>query len=87
MYNCPECHKTLKNKHSLAEHMKRVHGNKPPEPKPEPKSKPESKSQAKKFEVKVEKEEKSTYKCGACDKGLDGEVTPCPHCGAELNWS
>jgi len=26
------------------------------------------------------------FKCGACGKSLDGEVSPCPHCGANLTW-
>jgi len=88
MFVCPHCHKQVKN---LKEHLKRVHPDNAGAPKSKPtpvvKSKPEPKSQAKKFEMKVPKEEKSTYKCGACGASLNSEVTPCPYCGAELNWS
>lgn len=87
-YNCPECHKSLKNKHSLAEHMKRVHGGKPPEPKSKPKAEPKTKAKAQKFQVaKPPPAAKDTYKCGVCSSPLDGEASPCPKCGADLNWS
>lgn len=88
MYICPECHKSLKNKHSLDEHLKRLHGSQPAEVKSRVKSEPKSK--AKDFKVKVgkeQKEEKTTYKCGSCGSPLSGEVSQCPSCGAELNWS
>lgn len=90
-YICPECHKSLKNKHSLAEHTKRVHGSELT-PKtigklPIPRG-PKSKAKAQKFQVaKPPPPAKTTYKCGACGASLDGEVSPCPKCSAELKWS
>jgi len=86
MYVCPICHKQLKNKHGLDEHMKRVHGGQPSEPalaSPPPAA---SKPKAKDLNLKLRDEDKVTYKCGACNHVLDGQLSPCPYCGAELSW-
>lgn len=82
MYVCPKCQKQLKNKHSLDEHLKRVH-------KAElagDKASHEHSNKAEDFKLSVPDSQKITYKCGACKAELDGEVSPCPHCGAELTW-
>jgi len=34
-----------------------------------------------------EDDKESGYKCGACGESLEGEVSPCPHCGVELGWA
>ena len=97
MFVCPHCHKQVKR---LKDHLKRVHADKAGAPGPVaieklaiPKQKITQwgpKSTAKQFEVKVVKESKpakQSYKCGACGVALDGEVSSCPSCGAELTWS
>ena len=95
MYVCSICQRQLKNKTNLAAHMKTVHRAGSPKPTAvEVKSsgglrRVKPASTAKKFEVKVVKDKpaKQLYKCGACESALDGEISPCPSCGAELNWS
>jgi len=92
-YICPLCHKSLKHKHSLNEHMKTVHRDKAgPATESKPKAKAKSRQKAKQFQVKAMKASKPAdatqlYKCGGCGEALNGEVSPCPHCGAELKWS
>jgi len=87
-YKCPEtgCNKSFARKTLLNRHLQRVHdkgggnggnvGN--------------AGDGGKKFKVKVAKpkpEDTTTYRCGACQAALDGEVSPCPQCGADLTWS
>lgn len=90
-YICPECHKSLKHKHSLHEHMKTVHPDKAGlAAKAKPPAVAKATHKAKKFVVKPVKEKplvKDSYKCGACGASLDGEISPCPACGASLTWS
>jgi len=92
MYNCPHCHKSVKN---LKKHIKRMH---PDQVKEEPAPKPTASPQ--KLEIKIppvkkKKEETETpepetkgYHCVDCGhspitKGLES----CPSCGARLDWS
>jgi len=84
MFVCPYCYKQVKR---LKDHLKRVHPNETGTPKATPA--PKATHKGKPFEVKVVKESKPkmAYKCGACGAALDGEISPCPSCGAELNWS
>ena len=74
-YKCPECDKYFNNKDLLNRHAKRLHQNQV------------------KYQVKSSNEksnstdDKETCQCGACGAMLDGKVSPCPYCDAELNWS
>ena len=81
MFVCPECHKQVKN---LKQHQKRVHAGqakeKPGAPagntltlKVEPKTKPAAPPAA-------------LYHCVDCGETLTQGQTPCPGCGAHLDW-
>jgi len=89
MYVCPHCQKQVKN---LKSHIKRVHPNETSEATPEatpvknPNQSQQAKAEAKEFKLNAPADNQ-TYKCGNCSAALDSEVSPCPHCGADLDWS
>lgn len=82
---CPHCYKQVKD---LKSHLARVH--------PDKVNKVEPKPAAKKLEIKVPKKEPEepeepevakTYHCIDCGGALTKGQTPCPSCGATLDWS
>jgi DNA-directed RNA polymerase subunit RPC12/RpoP len=79
LYKCPYCEKFFRNKDLLNRHIKYLHPNQVNSPDDE------INNVGDEFELE-NVEEMVTYKCGACGASLDGEVSPCPHCGAELKW-
>ena len=82
-YICPICHVQVKD---LKGHTARMH---PEKPKPEVKVKPTGKTLEFKtpLEKSLEKAEKQGYHCVDCGGPLTKGETPCPGCGAHLNWS
>lgn len=85
MFTCPQCHKNVKD---LKGHLARVH----PEGTAE-KTVATKKPTGKKLELAVKarpKEEKpaaSKYHCVDCGAAVTKGQTPCPSCGAGLDWS
>ena len=99
-YKCTHegCSKIFSNKKKLADHERRVHaGAAPPVVKTEAKKltpktlklKIKKKETPEKKEPPEKKEtpEAKGYHCVDCGGGLTHGQTPCPHCGATLDWS
>jgi len=84
-YTCPICHVQVKD---LKGHTARMH---PEKAKPEPKSQPKSTGKTLELAVKTKPKketEETKYHCVNCGyKPLTKGQTPCPGCGATLDWS
>ena len=98
MYSCPYCHKQIKD---LKSHIARVHPDKvdkqsqrgetsdksdTPVILQEFKVKKPPTSRTKKV-IKEEETPEAKYHCIACGGDISHGQSPCPHCGAELDWS
>jgi len=85
-YTCPHCHKNVRD---LAGHLKRVHpdqsGN---QLAAEPTAEAESAPGAENLTITPPAGAGAqVYHCVDCGKPVDKGQTPCPHCGAGLDWN
>lgn len=82
IYTCPDCNVQVKG---LAAHRARMHPD-TAKPTPKPKGKTlEIKPPPKKEELGPRAADKG-YHCVDCGGALSKGQTPCPACGARLNW-
>jgi len=90
-YTCPDCHKVVKD---LKKHMQRIH-KKPDAKETESNMTPaaestESDENMENFEIvppkKTNDKESAKYHCVDCGAELTKNQTPCPGCGAGLDW-
>ncbi len=87
LYTCPICQKTVKN---LREHTARMHKTPAPGESPAPAANPPESPpvKAEKFEITPPAPKaKTTYHCVDCGATVNRGQSPCPECGAELDWS
>lgn len=83
-YTCPHCHKNVKD---LAGHIKRVHPDQTGEGTGNG-SDPAGETGAEALTLTAPAgADASQYHCVDCGKPVDKGRTPCPHCGAGLDWS
>jgi len=85
MYSCPHCHKEVKN---LKKHLKRMHPDQVSRESPAQGTKTKAKTLELDIKTKEKKEkvEESGYHCVDCGGALTKGQTPCPGCGATLDW-
>lgn len=87
-YNCPICHKNVKD---LASHTKRMHESAPENPVPEPEEKLNSESHPKQkaatLTIIKPQSRTSSYHCVDCGAPVEKSQEQCPKCGASLDWS
>ena len=92
MFNCPKCSKAIKTKKSLARHLAKQH---PENPGDSPQESKNLKTEVLEIKAPPKKEKKESvfegtqgrYHCIDCGKDIAKGQTPCPHCGAQLDWS
>ena len=79
MFVCPHCQKELKKKKSLEAHIARFHSE----------HTDQGDQPAREFDLaeNEEKDQDQQYHCIGCGKDITKDQNPCPHCGAELDWS
>lgn len=88
MYSCPHCNKQVKN---LKKHIKRMHPDQVGQGE-QPGSETKVKTKGKKLELKtplkksLDKAIEQGYHCVDCGGPLTKGQTPCPGCGATLDW-
>ncbi len=77
-YQCPTCHKTLKHKKSLADHIAKYHeGQEPP---------PADDDDTGGLVITPPDDAGQNYHCVDCGTGVSKGQGECPKCGAELSW-
>ena len=80
-YTCPHCHRIVKN---LTQHLKRMH----PEIAGDTNETEDTSSGGgnQNLDIKTPEGATQAYHCADCGGPLTKGQTPCPGCGANLNW-
>ena len=87
-YVCPHCHKEVKH---LNDHIRRMHPDKLDNPEPEPDTQDnDADLDTGEGTIDIQEPEgadSAPYHCVDCGSPLTKGQTPCPKCGADLDWS